>query len=87
MGIIQSTAVGTANLMILVVTAQMFGWLITYYKIPQFVTRFMLSYVSAKYMFWGIIILLLIVCGMFLEVGATNLILARFWLRLRLLLG
>ena len=74
--IIQSTAVGTANLMILVVTAQMFGWLITYYKIPQFVTRFMLSYVSAKYMFWGIIILLLIVCGMFLEVGATNLILA-----------
>lgn len=74
--IIQNTAVGTANLMILVVTAQMFGWLISYYQIPQYVTEFMLSYVSGKYMFWGIIIILLTICGMFLEVGATNLILA-----------
>lgn len=74
--IIQNTAVGTANLMILVVTAQMFGWLISYYQIPQYVTEFMLSYVSGKYMFWAIIIILLTICGMFLEVGATNLILA-----------
>lgn len=74
--IIENTATGTANLMILVVTAQMFGWLISYYQIPQVVTEFMLSYVSGKYMFWAIIILLLISCGMFLEVGATNLILA-----------
>lgn len=62
--------------MILVVTAQMFGWLISYYQIPQYVTEFMLSYVSGKYMFWAIIIILLTICGMFLEVGATNLILA-----------
>lgn len=74
--IINSTAVGTANLMILVVTAQMFGWLISYYQIPQYVTEFMLSYVSGKYMFWAIIVILLTICGMFLEVGATNLILA-----------
>lgn len=74
--IINSTAVGTANLMILVVTAQMFGWLISYYQIPQAVTEFMLAYVSGKYMFWAIVIILLIICGMFLEVGATNLILA-----------
>lgn len=74
--IIENTATGTANLMILVVTAQMFGWLISYYQIPQVVTEFMLSYVSGKYMFWAIIIILLIICGMFLEVGATNLILA-----------
>ncbi len=74
--IIEATATSTANLMILVVTAQMFGWLISYYQIPQFVTNFMVSNVSGKYMFWAIIIILLIVCGMFLEVGATNLILA-----------
>lgn len=74
--IINTTAIGTANLMILVVTAQLFGWLISYYQIPQYVTNFMLTYVSGKYMFWAIIILLLTVCGMFLEVGATNLILA-----------
>lgn len=73
--IIESTATGTANLMILVVTAQMFGWLISYYQIPQAVTEFMLGFVSGKYMFWAIIIILLTICGMFLEVGATNLIL------------
>ena len=74
--IVNDAAVGTANLMILVVTAQMFGWLISYYQIPQYVTEFMLAYVSGKYMFWAIIIILLSLCGMFLEVGATNLILA-----------
>lgn len=73
--IIETTATGTANLMILVVTAQMFGWLISYYQIPQAVTNFMLAFVSDKYMFWAIIIILLAICGMFLEVGATNLIL------------
>lgn len=74
--IIKSTAVGTSNLMILVVTAQMFGWLISYYQIPQIVTEFMLAYVNSKYMFWLIVIVLLTICGMFLEVGATNLILS-----------
>lgn len=73
--IIETTATGTANLMILVVTAQMFGWLISYYQIPQAVTNFMLTFVSNKYMFWAIILVLLTICGMFLEVGATNLIL------------
>lgn len=74
--IIKSTAVGTSNLMILVVTAQMFGWLISYYQIPQFVTELMVSHVSNTAMFWAIVIVLLCICGMFLEVGATNLILA-----------
>ena len=73
--IVCNTAVGTANLMILVVTAQMFGWLISYYQIPQAVTALMLSVVSNKYIFWLIVIILLTICGMFLEVGATNLIL------------
>ena len=30
-------------------TAQMFGWLISYYQIPQAVTNFMLAFVSNKY--------------------------------------
>lgn len=74
--IVKSTAVSTANLMMLVVTAQMFGWLISYYQIPQAVTNFMLTFVSNKYVFWAIVIVLLTICGMFMEVGATNLILA-----------
>ena len=73
--IVENTAEGTANLMILVVTAQMFGWLISYYQIPQAVTNFMLAFVSNKYMFWAIIIILLTICGMFLEGNAIMIIL------------
>lgn len=73
--IIKGTAVSTANLMFLVVTAQMFGYLITYYKIPVAVTEAFMTVASNKYVFLLLIILLLLICGMFLEVGATNLIL------------
>lgn len=73
--IVVDTSADTSNILFLVVTAQMFGWLISYYQIPQAVATAMVSTVSNKYMFWIIVILLLIVCGMFLEVGATNLIL------------
>lgn len=73
--IARDTAVTTANLMFLVVTAQMFGYLITYYRIPIYVTDAFMAVASSKYVFLFLIIILLIICGMFLEVGATNLIL------------
>jgi C4-dicarboxylate transporter DctM subunit len=73
--IVRSTAISTANLMFLVVSAQMFGYLITYYRIPVFVTNAFMTVASNGYVFMGLVIVLLLICGMFLEVGATNLIL------------
>ncbi|MCC8109542.1 MAG: TRAP transporter large permease [Planctomycetes bacterium] len=73
--IVKETAVSTASLMFLVVTAQMFGYLITHYRIPVFVTEAFMALASDKYIFWVLILVLLLICGMFLEVGATNLIL------------
>ena len=73
--IVKDTAVSTASLMFLVVTAQMFGYLITHYRIPVFVTEAFMAVASDKYVFWALILILLLICGMFLEVGATNLIL------------
>ncbi|MCD8351613.1 MAG: TRAP transporter large permease [Planctomycetaceae bacterium] len=73
--IVKDTAVSTASLMFLVVTAQMFGYLITHYRIPVFVTEAFMMVASNTYVFWALIIVLLLACGMFLEVGATNLIL------------
>lgn len=73
--IAKGTAATTANLMFLVVTAQMFGYLITYYRIPVYVTEAFMAVASNKYIFLLLIIVLLSICGMFLEVGATNLIL------------
>lgn len=73
--IIQDSSVTTANIMFLVVTAQMFGYLLTYYRIPVYVTQAFMSVASNQFVFMALIIVLLTICGMFIEVGATNLIL------------
>ncbi len=73
--IIQDSSVTTANIMFLVVTAQMFGYILTYYRIPVFVSDMFMSIASNPAVFMMLIVVLLTICGMFLEVGATNLIL------------
>jgi C4-dicarboxylate transporter DctM subunit len=73
--IVKGTAVTTANLMFLVVTAQMFGYLIAHYQIPVTITNAFMSVANTQFVFLALVIVLLLICGMFLEVGATNLIL------------
>ena len=73
--IIQDSSVTTANIMFLVVTAQNFGYLLTYYRVPVFVTEAFMAVASNAAVFMALIVILLLICGMFLEVGATNLIL------------
>lgn len=73
--LLRVTAVNTANLMFLVSMAQLFGYLITYYHIPVYVTDAFMAVASSPAMFMFLIVVLLTICGMFLEVGATNLIL------------
>ena len=73
--IIKMSSVTTANIMFLVVTAQMFGYLLTYYRIPVYVTEAFMSVAANGAVFMMLIVLLLTLCGMFIEVGATNLIL------------
>ena len=73
--IIQDSSVTTANIMFLVVTAQIFGYLLTYYRVPVYVTEAFMALASSPEIFMLLIIILLLICGMFIEVGATNLIL------------
>ncbi|MDY6322446.1 MAG: TRAP transporter large permease subunit, partial [Succinivibrio sp.] len=73
--IIQASSVTTANIMFLVVTAQIFGYLLTYYRVPVYVTDAFMAVASSPEVFMLLIVVLLTICGMFLEVGATNLIL------------
>lgn len=74
--IIIATAKSTANLMILVIAAQLFGWLITMYNVPNIVTNAVLSVAGNKYIFLIFVNIILLITGMFMEVGATVLILA-----------
>ena len=73
--IICDSSVTTANIMFLVVTAQIFGYLLTYYRVPVYVTEAFMAVASSPEVFMLLIVVLLLICGMFLEVGATNLIL------------
>ncbi len=73
--ILKATAVSVSNLMILVVTAQLFGYILTYYRIPVYVTNMFMAIASNRYTFLLLINVLLLIVGMFMEVGATNLIL------------
>ncbi len=73
--IICDSSVTTANIMFLVVTAQIFGYLLTYYRVPVYVTQAFMAVASSPEIFMLLIVVLLLICGMFLEVGATNLIL------------
>ena len=73
--IICQSSITTANIMFLVVTAQMFGYLLTYYRIPIYVTEAFMAIARSPAVFMMLIVVLLTICGMFIEVGATNLIL------------
>ncbi len=71
-----SSARSTANLMILVISAQLFGWMITVFNVPTTVTEYVMSVAGSQAVFLFFAVSLLVVCGMFMEVGATVLILA-----------
>ncbi|MDR1931639.1 MAG: TRAP transporter large permease [Spirochaetales bacterium] len=73
--ILKTTAANTANLMFLVMSAILFGYLITYYNIPVYVTNAFMTVAQNRYVFMFMILVLLTICGMFLEVSVTNLIL------------
>lgn len=73
--IFKGVAKSSANLMILVICAQLFGWLVTYFNIPQMIANAFISIADSKVVFLICVNLLLLFTGMFMEVGATVLIL------------
>lgn len=73
--ILKGTAVSTANIMMLVVTAQVFAYLITYYNIPAAVASVVISVCHSKAIFLLMTILLMAIAGMFMDNGSIILIL------------
>lgn len=74
--IAKDTVLSVSNTMMLVATAQILGYMLTYYRIPNMVTEFCTSVISTQVTFLLMVIVLLILCGMFMEIGAINTILA-----------
>lgn len=74
--IVQATVVSVSTLMMLTCSALVVGYLLTVYNIPSAIANWFLHYVSSSTGFILITIALLLLCGMFLDVAANNLILA-----------
>lgn len=74
--IVKETTRTTANVMILVMSATVFSWLLTINNIPVLLSNFLISIVSNKYMFLVGVVILLMILGMFMDVAAIILIIA-----------
>ncbi len=74
-GIMKRCAVTTANLMILIASASMFAWMISYFNIPVIVANGMMKMVSTKLEFMLFSFLILVVTGMFMDAAPAAVIL------------
>ena len=72
----KDTTQTTANIMILVMSATCFSWLLTVNNIPTMLSTFLLGIVHTKFAFWAGVLLLLVFLGMFMDVSTIILIIA-----------
>jgi C4-dicarboxylate transporter DctM subunit len=65
----------TANVMILIMSAGTFSYLLTIYQVPASMSRILIAHVSSPGAYIAGVMLLLVFLGMFMDVGAIILIL------------
>ncbi len=67
---------GTANIMLLIMVATVFGWILTRNNVPVMFTNFIASFIHNGFMFIIFMNLLLLILGMIMDSGAIILIVA-----------
>ena len=67
---------GTANIMLLIMSATVFGWVLTTNNVPAMLTQFITSFIHGKFTFLLALNLLLLILGMIMDSGAIILIVA-----------
>ena len=72
----RDTTQTTANIMILVMSATCFSWLLTVNRIPALLSAFLLGVVHTRFAFLFGVMLLLVFLGMFMDVSTIILIIA-----------
>ena len=70
------TIEGTATVILIIVAANIFGYYMTWEMIPMRLTTILLNVTSNKWVMLGLVNLLLLIMGMFLEGGAALIIVA-----------
>ncbi len=72
--ILKATAKSATNIMLLVASAQVFAYLVTYYNVPATISKWVMGFVDSKVAFLLMVNVLLIIAGMFLDNGSIILI-------------
>ena len=67
---------GTANILMIIMAATLFGYVLTIYQVPTLFTQALSTFITGKYSFRLFINILLLCLGMFMDSGAIILILA-----------
>ena len=65
--IFKKSALQTVVVSIMVVTAQLFGWIVTYYNIPNLLATSIQSIASSATVFLFLVLVMLLIAGMFME--------------------
>ncbi len=74
--ILKDTIYGTGTVVLIIVSASVFGYYLNWEQIPQRLTVVLLELTQNKYMMLAILNILLLIMGMFLEGGAALIIIA-----------
>lgn len=73
---IKETVATTSSIMLIVGAATCFSWVLTWEKIPQNMTTFLISLCHNKYVFLLLVNIFLLLVGMFIEATAAQIVLA-----------
>ena len=68
-------AISTSTVMLLIATANIFGWILTAERVPQNVAAYLVSLTSSKYILYALILFCLLAVGTFMETTASLIIL------------
>mgnify|MGYP001087451320 CR=1 FL=1 len=74
--ILLDTIYGTGTVVLIIVSASVFGYYLNWERIPQELTATLLEFTSNKYVMLAVINVFLLIIGMFLEGGAALIIIA-----------
>lgn len=74
--ILLDTIYGTGTVVLIIVSASVFGYYLNWERIPQELTALLLDFTSNKYLMLAVINIFLLAIGMFLEGGAALIIIA-----------
>ncbi|MGD8970667.1 MAG: TRAP transporter large permease [Desulfobacterales bacterium] len=73
-------AISTSTVMLLIATANIFGWILTAERVPQNVAAYLVTLSSSRYVLYGLILICLLIVGTFMETSASLIILTPVFL-------